>query len=759
MQTGLAGIALPGLTWGAQPCPPPLLSASGGTSTNTGCDGGSAGTLPALSLVSGAGSGTHPWTFGQPFIKGAVTLGSIRAQSGASAFQADVRNVWEDGSVKFAVLSGISSFAGSSVNVVLGTSGMLTSGSAVAEPNVQASVQFSSPAVAVELSAARSNGQVAWSKSTPHRVRSIPGPVMSEFHYYAPVPGDAHLAVWWFVRAYSNGHVEVETVVENGWTLVASPGTRSYTATVNVGGTQRYSGALTQAHHTRWRRVDWISGAFVTPSHDRAYLQRSRLVPTYASVTLAPAAYDSPDDTGVLPMSAYTSAGVAYQATPFIQHGISSSMGSGGDKETYGPVPAWMAAYLVGGDARSYWCTVANSAATMRYSSHYRDEADGRPWRPSSRSALTANDSNAGVSELTGSSSDRTPAPTSPAAAAWSVTHSPGASFCAYLLSGRWPDLEEQQFQTGFEVLTTYSNYNNKRSIPFWMQNRGQGALFRDMVQANLITPTHLNGVAVSGAEAAQATSAQELVSTTVAQWYDWYVSGTSTSTPALRSRNNPFGLPYQNADFDFNGGSNADNEWAYGGLQTGLYITHVLYAFDAEPNVDATTTSRLSALAAFHAKFPTGLLGGDANGGNWDWRLSSFVNMGFGSPGATSNGGDATNPQSYRSSWNANWAQIQTAPAYNWASGTFPITQDNYLRKARTNGTNYALSVITEVTDDTDTRALWWCMHYAHKIADRVTVGGIESAYRRLTGSLTWTNTLANRAKVRPDYALVSDR
>lgn len=340
----LAGASVPLVALAAKPCPPSPLSASGGTSVNTCCVA-RAGGLPVLKL-SGGRTRLHPWILGQAFRKGDVSMGGIKAASDASGFQADVRNVWDDGSVKFAVLAGVSSSSGSPVEVGLGTAGTLSSGQTVVEPYFAASVQFSAPAVEVQLADARAGGLSAWSKSTVQKVREVPGPVMSEFHYYSPVPGDAHLAVWWYVRAYSTGAVEVETVVENGWLLVAAPGQRSYTATVTVGSTQRFSGAITQFHHTRWSRVDWVGpDPAIVPAHDPQYLQQTNLVPTYAVTALSGTCYSTKPEYG--PNFNEYSIDLADRPQRLHAANFDPAMGSGGDTDMYGILPICGSAYCV----------------------------------------------------------------------------------------------------------------------------------------------------------------------------------------------------------------------------------------------------------------------------------------------------------------------------------------------------------------------------------------------------------------------------
>lgn len=721
-------------------------------------------TATDISTLTLSGSGSVPFTCGYAFRQGDVPSDQAITAS-ISTFQADIRNRWPDGSVRFAVLSGIST----SGTITVRSGGTPYSAGNVAEPSTAAVVAFTSvvdasaSAVAggsfsADIATARTAGAGAWSRTQARKVREILGPVMSEFHYFVPT-SDAHTHVWFYVRAYSSGAVEVETMVENGWLNVASPGRRNYNVTVTIAGTQRYSGSVVHYHHTRWGRVDWAGtdpASVAIPN--AAYMQRSNLVPTQGVTTLPSTTYANFPETGTTKFNSYTAA-VAYRSAPFSLYNHDPDMGAGGDNEAYGVVPAWGSTFLVEGNTGAFWASVGNGRGTMRWCLHYRDEATGLPVS-SFATGFGINDTNSNMS-LVGSQTTTTPAPSGgvPSGNNWTFTHSPGAAFMAYLIDGRWTMLEEQQFQAGCGALATVTSYAGGRAMAWFDQNRGQGARFRDRAQQVLITPEYLRGSAVSGADATQLANVNALLTTAINEYYDYYIAGSSTSAPTV-SRGNPFGLPFQNADFDFFSVNN-DGTWGYGGLQTGLYIFPILYAFDADPNLAPATGAKLAALAAFHAKFPVGMLGAATNGSNWNWRISSFVTLGFGTPGALTSGGDANEAtQTYYANWDANWTAIQTAPAYVWQAGTDFNPSDNYLRKINAASSSaLRISTLTAVTDDTDTRALWWVAVYAHKIADRVSVPGIETAITRLLESDTWKNTKAARALQRPDYAITSDR
>lgn len=712
-------------------------------------------TLPAITFGA-ANTGTHGWTCGQAFVKGEVsTPTSLRASSGVSEFQVDIRNLWGDGSLKFAVLSGVSVFSGSDVPVQLATSGTLTTGSDVAEPEIQASVQFSSPATTVELSTARTNGTMAWSKATAHKVREILGPVMSEFHYYSPVSGDNHLAVWWYVRAWSTGQVEVETIVENGWTEVASPGQKTYTATVNVNSTQRFSGAVTQYHHTRWSRVDFSgTDPEITPVHDGDYLQTTNLVPSYATSSLSATCLSTKPDTGTK-FNAYT-ADLADRPTPFAVANFDPAMGSGGDTDGYGVLPIFGAAHVIAPTANTYQAVIANARAQGRYSLHYRDETDGRPMRGSSDTDLCISSSNSGLSEVSDALPTSTPSPSGGTTGPWYQSHSPSTGFLAYLLTGRWAFYEDGQFKSGTAERAVTSNWGGQRTIAYWAQLRHQAWQFRDYVQASHIAPQRLMNVAVTGAEQSQQLEAVQRVENTVAPWYNWYVSGGSTANPSC-ARGNVFGLPYENSDFQTTDASNNDGEHVYGGLQTGFWITALLYAFDTEPPIDATGMTEIQGLAEHAAKFPIGMIGAAPGQTTWDWRVCVFTAIGFGTPGATSPGEDAGGNTTFRTSWDAQWTAIQNN--YTWEPDTFTDLageSDSYLRKIQYNNVDaLRLSTRTTVDANTDLFAFLWSLNYAAKISSKVTVSGADEAIAALQASPTWTSALTGFFLDRPETAV----
>jgi hypothetical protein len=363
----------------------------------------------------------------------------------SNSFQAEVRNRWSDGSVKFAVLSGVSTFAQNQPKVVaLSTANSVPAGANVAEPtSLEVAVAFSGGVSGTyTLQSVLGVDKESWgSKSTGGRVRKILGPVMSEFHYYVPT-GDAHVAVWFFVRRYSSGATEVETVIENGWLRVASPGQKDYSVTVVVGGTTVYGPAtLNHLHHTRWSRVDWIGvDPRVTPKHDGAYLKATLLVPNFGD-------FGQPADS--------TLSGLVQSAAPFAQAGWPSSMGNAGSGGCI--LNNWDALYVNSGDVRAYRSVIENSEAAGRYGTHYRDESTGNPPVYSSYSGYVYG-SNPGISDV-GSGSSTFPANGGSSPPNYAKSHALPFGYLAYLLTGRHSFREQVEFQAQVSYFgATYSS-------------------------------------------------------------------------------------------------------------------------------------------------------------------------------------------------------------------------------------------------------------------------------------------------------------
>lgn len=640
--------------------------------------------------ISGAGA----WTFGQAFKQG-----DAPAYVAVSGGQAEVRNRWSDGSVKFAVLSGIASGAGS-VSVTAWPSDTM-SGTAVAEPTLaETSVDFGAYGKATLVRTA----QGTWNKATAGRVRSIPGPVMSEFHYYAPAPSDAHLAVWWYVRAYSNGQVEVETVVENGWLMVTvtAPTQKDYTPTVRVNGAVVYSGvALNHYHHTRWSRADWTSGSSLTPTHVGAYLSETKLVPNYYSGAAGAGAW-----TKITNTSMHTSA-AADRPAPLSLGSWDEAMGAGGEgsDDQKGPLPHWEALYCTTGDPRAYFATVGNGRLLGRYSVYYRDETTGKAPTPSTKGNLwyQSGDSNS------------TPTPTGGSNAV-SYSHLPSWGYLPYLLTGRWHfwEMAESLALTNhFNISylspwpTSYGRGGNQGILHGEPRARGWGLLRR--AQAACIVPD------------SETTAQYELCRLHGNNIeYLWQLqSGTAMA--------NSLGVVF--VYYQYANVPGADILGSAPWQQSFLTMA-VAWARDLEVTPQSQRAAMLS-LFSHACKHAIGLLGKSSQGG-FNWRRWDVYEMSYGLRDADGS------PASFYASWGA----LNTANLSNYGASELPDTDGLGVLQNTYTATSSATSLSMR-----SILSLGWAVDHGE-------TGALE-AWQRVTASSTWTAYSSSLATY-PRYAVV---
>jgi len=507
----LAGAALPGLARSdGRPCPSPGLAGTRGVPVGESCS--PAGQFPRLTLTSRASSGLRAWTVGHPFRQGDVPPGTLLAADG-NAFQADVRNRWPDGSVKFAVLSGISAFKqGKQTQIEFSTAGGVDQATNVAEPDsLDVLASFSGGVKGTyTLQSVLGVGKETWgSRARGGRVRAIPGPVMSEFHYYVPT-SDEHVVLWFYVRRYADGATEVETVVENGWLLAPGPGRRDYAIDLVISGRSRFSGPVSHLHHTRWSRVDWVGAdPQIVPRHDPGYLRQTRLVPNYG--------YTDPS------AEAFRKLTTEELPAPFARGNWPARMGSAGHSASIGLLPKWEALYCTSADPRAYVAMVGNSRCAGRYPIHYRDETTGRVPLYASYPQLTLS-SGWGKSQPPEPGGERVDG-------GWAITHHPSLGYLNYIVTGRWPALESLQFSASFAMLesrpSTRQGGGVLACINAPLTTRGAAWAWRTMGQAAAISPTSLRGVAPAAPDQAVQLQAAASIGDTAAWMRKRFVDGT----------------------------------------------------------------------------------------------------------------------------------------------------------------------------------------------------------------------------------------
>ncbi|MDQ1830152.1 hypothetical protein [Massilia scottii] len=439
-----------------------------------------------FSVISTTGQTSVPFCLGFAFRRGDLPASrSIGSDKGA--LQINVKNLWPDGSVKFALLSGQASLptaAGTTINL-----GVVTSSAGDAAIDT-ARLRNSGAVAEVGCGAF---GTASWQGAdwdSPFKVW-VSGPLMSSWIYRKPVGSDPHLVAWLEVRMWASGALEVLPWIENGYLRVAAPSNKAATYTFSLNGSARMSAAIDLKHH---QRTPLISGSAlsywggadpgVVPRQDAAYLQASELVPSYQARLTA-------ESTAVKALvSSYT----PLQAGNFIYDG--DSMASSGYQDPIGLLPQHDVLFLVADVPATYAAVVRNGFSAGRYGLHYRDESTNRPLRFSSYPTLNIR-SGHGFKDTGGSTNAQyTPVATGGNPPTWDVAHSPSVGFAAYLVTGRFYFMEQVQFAATANylgngdnaALRTGSKGLVQTAVAAW-QTRSCAWDWRARVQALCVTP------------------------------------------------------------------------------------------------------------------------------------------------------------------------------------------------------------------------------------------------------------------------------
>jgi hypothetical protein len=480
---------------------------------------------------------------------------------------------------------------------------------------------------------------------------------MTERHYYVPT-SDAHVAVWFYVRSYSNGAHEVETVIENGWLRVASPGHKTYVAAVTVAGTQRYSGTITHRHHCRWSRHDWTTGADLTPTFDMAYWRASKVVPNYG--------WNTPSN-GVLDALLQN-----VNPTPMSELGnYPSGYGSGGNKPSVGLLPHWAALAFSSGNARAINSTIANARVSQRYATFYRDETTGRAPLLASNAAYTnlsfpLSDSRSAIvgwDYPSYSSTAQLPAVAGGSTFASDqirdAAHACQDTYAAYLLTGRWTFMEHEHLHSMTNQLVAQHTFT--QNLFYQHGNiRERSWKYRDLALAISMTPD-----TVSGADASVLADLKTIWQRNVAAARSKYCETGSPYYMAAGWLGAGLGDGASSGDYP---GNYPDAPWqqAYG-------VMSLTFARDLEPPVSAQATTDLGVICDHFYKFLTGITG---DGSAFSYRRADQYYISIGT------GQDAL-PLEVAYTWAQIWADIQTrfslAPLSSLGGNTLVSSDGRY--------------------------------------------------------------------------------
>lgn len=435
-----------------------------------------------LKLVSPVGGTALPFTVGQAFKKGEVPASSA-VVADISTIQALVKNRWPDGTAKFAIVSGHVTLSANTVRTINLRAGTPTP---AATPISLANLQATGVSASIWFSPF---GTVSWAGTqwTSPALTLASGPEMSAWVFRKPIGTDPHLVAWLEVRAYKGGRVNVLPWIENGYLRVAGPTEKIGTATFILGGTQRFSQALTLLNHqravlasgttlTHWYRGD----PQITARHDTTHLMATKMAPNYRAIT---------------PATSPLFARLPASYIPLDQAGYPLRMGQPGYHPSIGLLPEWDVAYLTtGADPRAWRGIMINAYCAGRYGIHFRDETTQRPLAFSTYPDLVMGSGAGTLARGASSKNLYTPPATGTAPPIYGSTHHPSMGYMAYLLSGWNYFLEEMQLLATANFLKN-NNFTRQFTLGIFETYagangpRGAAWAIRTLLQAATITP------------------------------------------------------------------------------------------------------------------------------------------------------------------------------------------------------------------------------------------------------------------------------
>lgn len=649
-------------------------------------------TLPTFQLTAPTSQAAAPFTVGHAFKAGDVPTGQ-QLVAGFSALQVVPKNLWPDGSLKFALISGRAALTANVPLSVALSIGTPTGGTALTTADLRAT------GVTAAMGAG-AFGTASWATTdwdAPFQ-SWVSGPQMSSWIYRKQIGSDAHLAGWLEVRLYAGGAVEILPWVENGYVMVAGPTNKNATYTFTMGGTQRFTAAIDLPNHTRTPLVSgsslshWLGAdPAVTPSHDHVYTNSTRQTPAYGAVA-----------------SETVIARQVQTYTPMQQGNYSPAMGTAGYDPSIGLLPEWDAAYLSSGDARAWRGLVLNGYSAGRFGIHFRDETTLRPIKFSDYPNLVLDGSSGIIGVGTSSTGQTTPTASGTIAPQWITTHHPSVGFAAYLVTGRFYFMEQVQFAATVNYLKCTDiprGYSGGIFITNAGSNTTRGAAWaiRTLVQAASATPD------------ADALHAEFINS--VAANVNHYHSNFIARTP----QPNNFGIliPFVNYTTGYYSISSWQNDFFTAAAGYGLSLNLPLSSGDR---------TKFSEFFAWKAKFVIGRLGPVNDLTAWPYVDAAAYYIPA-SPNEAAGGADWYDPTTYYPSWRAMYEKtdrINNGTDTNLRGGYFP-----------------------------DATAYWGNMQPAIAYAVEHGVTGATEAYARMTGAPNFYQLQADFPNA-PEWAIV---
>lgn len=636
-----------------------------------------------------------PFALGYAFRAGDVPAGATLA-SDYGTLQVTPRNIWPDGSLKFAQLAGTVDLSANTETVIkLRKQSGSAGGTALSLGNLKATG-------VTAVTGCGSFGTATWEGAdwdSPFQTW-VSGPIMSSWIYRKPVGTDAHLVAWLEVRLFAGGAVEVLPWVENGYLMVAGPTNKSATYTFSLGGSQRFSAAINLPHHCRTPLVDgaklshWLaSDPEVSIKHDVVYMQATELVPSYSAVVTSSSQLISAAQTTYVPLQ---QGGFTYSG---------DTMSAGGFAAPIGLLPQHDALYLVTDSMVTYGAVIRNGFSAGRYPIHYRDKGTMRPLKFSDYPTLVVSGGSGMTDAGASSTNSYTPTASGTNPPQWDGSHQPSVGYMAYLVTGRWYFMEQVQFAATANYLNITDVYRggaNGVATDYRLQTRNAAWSARTLAQALAATPD---------ADTALRTEFISSVQATIDHFHSRYVA----------QSHNPFGLV-------FNGDYGGETFWRSSVWQNDFLTGAIGYMQALNLPISSSSANKLSLFFHWLAQSIVGRLGDSSNYGYINAAPYTFAY----SPSKSPDFLGGTGP------WYPNWAAVYEATSKIGSVAPY---------WGNTVGTLSA-----EILPGAD--SMWGNLQPAIAYAVRFGVSGASAAYARMTSASNWP-ALANQFNSVPGWSV----
>jgi len=448
-----------------------------------------AGVRVAVLNRSSQPAASVPVTFGQAFRKGQFReTVRVSAASRVLPAQVDVKRRYDDGSIRFAVISAVLDRMGPGEEIGID----LAPGGAAAErdvpaaapdlldPDFDAVVALRFPDGTLRTASARKLLERAGTK----RAQWLRGPVAAEWLLAAPPEDEAgkpdeDLCVRFQVRAFrGTSRVRVSVAVENCWDTWA--GNVRYDVAVTVGRREVLRReAVDHRPLSRWRKVFWWGGDEppVHVAHDLGYLTSAGALPHYDRSLPALAktgrrdelpAMDGPDWDlmGRGPLTAY--------------------MPTTGGRLEIAPYPLWAVRFLLTMDPRARAFVLAAGDLAGSWPIHVRARATGRIMTIDERPEFWLDER--GKDRPRWKPPRHAPDPAQ-ARLTPDLAHQPSLAFVPYLTTGDYYYLEEAYFWANYCLLNSWPHPRQSARGILADQIRGDAWALRNIGDAAWIAP------------------------------------------------------------------------------------------------------------------------------------------------------------------------------------------------------------------------------------------------------------------------------